>query len=180
MSAQIALLRGINVGGRAMVGMGDLRAMMERLGFQEVRTFLQSGNVLFRGGKRSGAALESFLEGEAGKALGTKPDFMVRTPAEWEQIISGNPFPAEAKRDPARLVVVFLKSVPGDQAVEALRAAIRGREVIQAAGRHLYAVYPDGQGRSKLTLTLIEAKLGTRGTARNWNTILKLGQLAGS
>jgi uncharacterized protein (DUF1697 family) len=93
--------------------------------------------------------------------------------------VARNPFPAEAERDPAHLTVVFLKDAPKAKAVEALAAAIRGREVIQADGRHLYAYYPDGVGRSKLTHALIESKLGTRGTARNWNTVLKLAQLCG-
>jgi uncharacterized protein (DUF1697 family) len=74
---------------------------------------------------------------------------------------------------------MFLKSAPAAPAVEALRAAVPGPEVIRAGGRHLYISYPDGQGRSKLTGALIEKKLGTVGTARNWNTVLKLGALAG-
>ncbi len=179
MSARVALLRGINVGGHAVVSMSELRGVLERLGFQDVRSLLQSGNLVFRGGRRNGSALEEFLEAEARKALGLQSDFIVRTGVEWAAVVARNPFPAEAERDPAHLTVVFLKDAPKAKAVEALAAAIRGREVIQADGRHLYAYYPDGIGRSKLTHALIESKLGTRGTARNWNTVLKLAQLCG-
>jgi uncharacterized protein (DUF1697 family) len=178
-SAHVALLRAINLGGRTMVSMSDLRALLERLGFQDVRTLLQSGNVVFRGGRRTGSSLEDYLEAEVRKALGLQSNVIVRTSAEWAAVVARNPFPAEAKRDPGHLTVAFLKEAPPAKAVEALRAAIRGREVIQADGRHLYAVYPDGIGRSKLTHALIESKLGTRGTARNWNTVLKVNALAG-
>ena len=81
---------------------------------------------------------------------------------------------AEAKREPARLLMVVLKSAPTAGAAAALRAAIPGRERIELVGRHLYAFYPDGMGVSKLALPLIEKRIGARGTGRNWNTVLKL------
>ena len=84
----------------------------------------------------------------------------------------------EAKADPGHLLMLCLKDEPGRDAVTALQKAIVGREVVRARGRSLYVVYPDGVGRSKLTAVLIERKLGTRGTARNWNTVLKLAALA--
>src|SRR5205823_5130806 len=98
----------------------------------------------------------------------------VRTAAEWAKIVARNPFPAEAKSDPGHLIVMLLKD---EKDVAALQAAIVGREIMRADGRQLYIVYPDGQGTSKLTNAVIERKLGTRGTARNWNTVLKLAAL---
>lgn len=92
-------------------------------------------------------------------------------------MIAGNPFPKEARNDPARLVVLFLKSAPSREAATALKRAIVGREIVNVIGRHAYVVYPDGMGRSRLTSVLIEARLGTRGTARNWNTVMKLGAM---
>ena len=89
-----------------------------------------------------------------------------------------NPFPNEAKSEPSLLHVMFLKSPPQAAVVAVLSAAVTGPEVIRAGARHLYITYPDGAGRSKLTGTLIEKKLGTSGTARNWNTVLKLEALA--
>jgi uncharacterized protein (DUF1697 family) len=173
----VALLRGINVGGHKQVAMADLRDLLGKLGFGDVQSVLQSGNLVFRGDGKTGPALERLLETAAGKRLGLETSFLVRSAAEWEEIVAKNPFPDEAKRDPARLVVLFLKDPPGGPAVRALQAAIVGREVVRVKGKHLYAVYPDGQGRSKLTLPLIEKHLGTGGTARNWNTVLRLAAL---
>ena len=178
MSVRIGLLRGINVGGHAMLAMADLREFLTVLGLRDVRTLLQSGNVVFSGGARGGAALEALLEKEMLKRIGRPTAFLVRSPGEWEDVIAGNPFPGAAKHDPGHLVVMFLKAAPEADAVGALSAGISGPEVIRAGGRHLYITYPDGMGRSKLTGALIEKKLGTVGTARNWNTVLKLGALA--
>ena len=181
MSIHIALLRGINVGGHKKVAMTDLRALLADLGFGEPRTLLQSGNVVFRSdGQKTAAALETLLETEAGQRLGLSSDFHVRPAEEWPGIIAANPFHDEAARDPGHLVVVFLKTAPSEAAVEKLRAASQGPERIQAHGRHLYVTYPAGIGDSRLTAGLMDAKLGTRGTARNWNTVLKLGALAGT
>ena len=166
---RIALLRGINVGGNKMVTMSDLREIAGRLGLRDARTLLQSGNLVFRSDKAP-AQIEKVLEKELDAV-----DVFVRTAEEWAAAVARNPFPAEAKSDPGHLLVMFLKEARNASAVE---AAIVGREVVRADGRQLYLVYPDGVGTSKLTHTLIEKKLGTRGTARNWNTVLKLAALA--
>ena len=94
--------------------------------------------------------------------------------------MAGNPFPGEAERDPGHLVVMILKGETDAGKVAALQEAIKGREVVRGKGRHVYIVYPDGIGRSRLTNALIEKKLGRSGTGRNWNTVLKLGDLAGA
>src|SRR5207248_1253385 len=150
------------------------------LGFADGRSVLQSGNLLFRGRGRPTAELERVLEKEFERRHGPPPDFLVRTADEWEAVVAQNPFPNEARRDPGRLTVVFLKTAPQATNVAALQNAIVGREIVRADGRHAYIVYPDGIGRSRLTHTLIEKTLGTRGTARNWNTVLKLSTLAKS
>ena len=177
MSPWIALLRAINVGGRNLVGMSDLRDLLESLKFTDVRTLLQSGNVVFRAPARADAELETTLERATEKRLGVATQFFVRSASEWTSIISANPLRAEAKRDPGHLLVMCLKDAPARKDVEALQAAIRGPEVVRAVGRQLYLSYPAGVGRSKLTNGLIESKLRTRGTARNWNTVLKLAAL---
>ena len=177
-TVHVALLRAVNVAGHQPVAMADLRDFLARLGFADVRSLLQSGNLVFRGGARSGAALERWLEAEAAKRLALETAFFVRTAAEWRSVIAQNPFPVAAERDPARLVVAFLKDAPPATAVKALQAAITGRETVRAKGAHAYIVYPDGQGRSRLTATVIERHLGTRGTARNWNTVLRIGGIA--
>jgi uncharacterized protein (DUF1697 family) len=174
----VALLRGVNVGGNRKVAMSDLRALATSLGLGDARTLLQSGNLVFRSNVRSAAQLETLLENGAASRLGVETDFVVRSSAELDAIVARNPFPKEAERDPAHLAVVFLKTSPSASASKALQAAIRGREVAQVDGRQAYIVYPDGMGTSKLTLPVIDRALGTRGTARNWNTVLKLGALA--
>ncbi len=179
MTAQIALLRAINVGG-IKVGMADLRALLADLGFQDAQTLLNSGNAVFRSKNKTGAALEKFLETEFAQRTGSQTDFFVRSVEEWKTIIARNPFTEEAKRDPGHLLIVVLKRAPTNQEVEALRAAITGPEIFQADGKQAYVYYSAGVGTSKLTTKLIEKKLGTPNTGRNWNTVLKLAALAES
>lgn len=168
MRTYVALLRAINVAGHQMIAMSALREAIAELGFEDVQTLLQSGNVIFRGRAASTASIEKRL------ATAFPTDFFVRTRDEWSAMVARNPFSREAKDDPARLVVMCLRDAPSGDAVAALREAIRGREYLEVHGREAYIVYPDGQGRSKLTNALIEKRLATRGTARNWNTVLKI------
>ncbi len=178
MTTYIGLLRAINLAGRNRVGMADLRDMLSALGFDEPRSLLQSGNVLFRCRPRAAAPLERLLEAELRTRLKVETDFMVRTAEEWHAIVERNPFPREAARDPGHLLLFCLKDAPDAASVKALQAAIKGPEVVRADGRQAYITFPDGVGHSKLTSALIEKKLGTRGTGRNWNTVLKLHALA--
>lgn len=178
METFIALLRGVNVGGHGAIAMADLRDFLAALGFVDARSLLQSGNLVFRAKDGPLADLENRLERQAKRRLGLDTSFFVRTADEWKAAVAENPFPAEARRDPAHLVVYFLRDSPQEQSVAALGSAIAGPEVVRARGRHLYAVYPDGIGTSKLTLGLIERKLGTVATGRNWNTVTKLDALA--
>ena len=179
MAVHLALLRAVNVGGRQPILMAELRDFLLTLGFLDVRSLLQSGNLVFRSNARTGTDLESSLEQEAAKRLDLHTDFMVRTEEEWKRIVTDNPFPEDAERHPSRLVVMFLKRAPSAKEVEALQSAITGPEIVGIHGREAYMVYPAGIGRSRLTNTFVEKKLGTRGTARNWNTVLKLASLVG-
>jgi uncharacterized protein (DUF1697 family) len=174
MGTKIALLRGINVGGKNLVAMSGLKNMFDTLGFVNVRTLLQSGNVVFGSAARTPADLEKYLETETVKRLNSQAEFFIRTAEEWEEIVRHNPFQREANTDPGRLVVMALKVAPDEVQLEALRAAIKGRERVEIWNRQAYVYYPDGQGTSKLTPRIIETKLGTRATGRNWNTVLKL------
>ncbi len=177
---QVALLRAVNLGPHGKIAMSDLRALMTALDLQDGQTLLQSGNMIFRGGARAGAALERHLEAETKKRFGLATDFFVRSAAEWTDLVAANPFPNEARADPSHLVTIFLKEAVKATAVAALQAAIVGREIVRGEGRQVYVTYPDGIGTSKLTNTVIEKKLGTRGTGRNWNTVLKLQALVGA
>ena len=178
MPVYVGLLRAVNLAGKNAVSMSALRELLADLGMHDARTLLQSGNVIFRSDIRSPATVEKVLEEGVEKRFGLKTDFFVRTTEEMNTIVADNPFPREAKQDPGHLLVGFLRDVPSGAAVTALQKAIVGREVVRAIGRHSYVVYPDGIGRSKLTSALVEKKLGTRGTGRNWNTVLKLQALA--
>jgi uncharacterized protein (DUF1697 family) len=157
--------------------MADLRDMCGKIDLDNARTLLVSGNLVFESRLGSGEKLERLLEQASTKHLGVTTDYFVRSASEWQAIIDANPFPAEAKSDPGRLVMMCLREAPDAAAVKALQAAIKGRETVRAKGKQAYFVYPDGQGTSKLTIAMIEKHLGTRGTARNWNTVLKLGEL---
>jgi uncharacterized protein (DUF1697 family) len=177
-AVHITLLRAVNLAGLNMVAMADLRDLVGRLGYRDATTLLQSGNVVFTGAKKAPGAIEETLERAARKTLGLDTSFFVRTQDEWSDVITANPFPKEAASDPGHLLVLCLKAAPDRSAVSALQRAIKGREVVRVVGRQAYITYPDGVGRSKLTSALIEKMLGTRGTGRNWNTVLKLQALA--
>jgi uncharacterized protein (DUF1697 family) len=178
MSLYIALLRAVNVGGRSLA-MAELRALLARVGAENPRTLLQSGNAVFSiAAKTPAAALETKLEQATQREFGMPVTFMLRTLKEWQAIIAANPFVQAAQDDPAHLLLMALKSAPTAAAVENLRATYRGPETIHIEGRNAYLIYPDGIGRSKLTNALLERKLGVAGTGRNWNTVCKLAALA--
>jgi len=178
MKTYLALLRAINVGGNAKVAMADLKALLADLGYADPQSLLQTGNLVFQAKESSSDKLEAKLETAIAERLGLTTDVLIRTAAEWQQAIAANPFPKEAASDPSHLLIMPLKNAPTKKAVKELQTAIHGRETVAAVGRELYIIYPDGIGRSKLTNKLIETRLATRGTGRNWNTALKLAELA--
>lgn len=173
-SVHIALLRAVNVAGRNPIVMAELRNLLTELGFVGVQSLLQTGNLVFRSKAPIGADLEEFLEAETVKRHQLQTDFFVRREEEWKRMIANNPFQDEARRDASHLVVMLLKQVPAANAVETLRASITGPERVSVDGDQAYLVYPAGIGRSRITNAFVERKLGTRGTSRNWNTVLKL------
>jgi uncharacterized protein (DUF1697 family) len=168
-----AFLRAVNVAGNSLP-MASLKAMLADIGFQEVRTLLQSGNVIFATTKRADARLETLMQRETEQRLGVRTEYFVRDASELRQIVDGNPFEREAREQPSRLAVVVLRDSPTSTGLERLRNAIRGPESVAGGARHVYISYPDGQGDTKLTNAVIERALESRGTARNWNTIAKV------
>jgi uncharacterized protein (DUF1697 family) len=172
----VAFLRAVNVGGHGNVSMARLKEFVAQLGFENPRTLLNSGNVLFSSDQRSAGDIEAVLEREADVRLTLKTDFLVRSKDELAEVIAANPFPSMAERDPSHLLVMFLKAAPDAKAVDALQAAITGPELVRPGVRCLYISYPAAIGTSKLTNAVIEGKLGTRGTGRNWNTVVKLAK----
>lgn len=178
MRTYVALLRAVNLGPHNKIGMADLRALIDGLGFHDAKTLLQSGNVGFRCNVASAERVERMVEEALAARHGLKTPVFVRSGADCREVVSANPFPKAAETDPGHLLVVFLKHAPERKAVDALQRAISGRETIKTVGRHAYIVYPDGVGRSRLTTAMLEKGLGGPGTGRNWNTVLKLCALA--
>lgn len=178
METYIVLLRGINVGGKNMVKMAELKAMLTELGFEEPQTLLQSGNVVFRTKKTSRDALEKRLREESEKRLGCTAEYFVRTREEWAELIEKNPFPEMAKKDPSHLLAVLLKSAPSANEVSEMQKLIKGPEEIRAGSEHFYITYPEGIGTSTVVKTPGWNKMVGIGTGRNWNTVLKLGEMA--
>ena len=164
-----------------MVAMADLRAALEGLGFTGVRTVLQSGNAIFAASGVGGAELERLIEAGLAKRCRIETAVFVRSAAQWRALIAGNLYPDEAARDPGRLLATVAKTPVSKKAFSALRAAVAaagGRETVAQSRGQIYAYYPDGVGRSRVTTALIERALATRVTARNWNTVLRLAQTA--
>jgi uncharacterized protein (DUF1697 family) len=173
----VAFLRAVNVGGTGRIAMASLRTLAEDIGLGDPKTLLQSGNLVFEAGGKSPAAVEKLLEREIARTLGVDTSVMVRTAAQLKATLARNPFPAQAKSDPGRLHVHFLKAAASAAAVAQLRAAIKGREIVSGAGRDVFLYFPDGAGTSKLTGAVIARHLGAAGTARNWNTVTKLAEM---
>lgn len=176
MTVFIALIRGINVGGHKKIRMADLKTSYEALGLKDVRTLLQSGNVVFRTAKSNRAQLAQALQA----ALSVEAKVILRTAEEMRKVVAANPMPEEAERGPSHFIVVFLSEQPAAAAMQSLRDAYSGPEKMHLHGAELYVEYGAGMGTSKLTIALIERKLGVTGTARNWNTVRKLVEMASS
>jgi uncharacterized protein (DUF1697 family) len=178
MSAVICLLRGVNVGGKNLIKMEALRAMAAALGWKDPRTLLQSGNMVVDAGKTPATTVADALSDRIERELGFRPTVVVRTATQLQKAVEANPYSPYARDDPKHLVIMFLAAAPARAAESALRAAIKGREVLTLKGSELYIYYPDGIGKSKLTNAVIERHLGTPGTARNWDTVTALEKLA--
>jgi uncharacterized protein (DUF1697 family) len=166
LTVHIALLRAVNLGPHKKVSMSDLRELATGLGFANPRTLLNSGNLVLEA-SATPAKLEEVLETEAKKKLGLETEFMVRSAKQWNDIVASNPFANEAANDPSHLVVMVCKGAPGNNP----KTSGAKREIVRPKGREIYIYYPDGIGTSRL-------KVDAVGTARNWNTVLKLAALA--
>ena len=178
MARYVALLRGINVSGRSIIPMADLKRVAVDLGHDEVSTYIQTGNVLFTAEKGDEAELGRSLEAAVRERFGHDVTVMVRTPAELDAVIAGNPF-LDRQDDLTKLLVTFLSEPPAAKAVTAIESWSRSNDEAVVRGRDVYLHTPDGYGRSKLTNPDVERVLGVPGTTRNWKSVLKLRELLG-
>jgi len=167
----VGLLRGVNVGGRNKVSMAELRALVESLGYREVRTFIQSGNVIFAAdGPVTAKALESAIAVKFNISVAV----VLRTPGELEQVLRENPFTGA---DPSNLHVGFMTQRPSAEVVAALDHDRFLPELFAVIGAELYLWLPDGMARTKLP-GYLDRQLRTPTTIRNWRTLNKLAELA--
>lgn len=180
MPTYISMLRGINLAGHKRVEMARLRGMFEGMGFAQVRTYINSGNVVFKTGKSAPAALSKKIEERMLAEFGFSASVITRTAAELGRAIEGNPFVKESRSDPSNVFIGFLEQAPKVDAVEKLQARAAKAEQAHCCGREIYVYYVEGMGRAKLlTHGVLEKVLEVKATMRNWNTVSKLSEMAG-
>ena len=176
MTHRIILFRGMNTGGvRAPVA--EQRAMAEAMGLKNPRTLLASGNLVVESGKAA-ATLEHDIEAAMERRFDLKVAAMARTPEQWAKLIAANPFPKEAAAHPAKVMAMVMKDGIKTGALEAVQALCREGERVEAVDGVLYFWFPNGQGQSEIFKKATPRMLGM-GTGRNWNTVLKLGEMVG-
>jgi len=177
MARLIALIRGINVGSTRKLPMAELRAACAEDGLGTVKTYIQSGNVVLDHG--SAPDVEAALARLIQARFALDVPVVVRTATQWDRLIETCPFPDGAKAAPRLLHLLACKVPPKADAIEALQARARHGEKIAAWGRHDIALhFTDGVADSKLAPTLIDRLVGAPATGRNWNTLLKLQEMA--
>jgi uncharacterized protein (DUF1697 family) len=171
-----ALLRGINLGARNRIAMADLRELVEGIGGTDVRTYVQSGNVVFRSG-RGAADLAGRLESAIAGELGLDVTVVIRTARQLRDLVTRNPF-ARSKAAPKTLYATFLAATPEQERVRRLGEQDVGPERFEIVGQDVYLFLPNGYGRVKLSNATLERQLGVAATTRNWRTVTALAELA--
>ena len=176
MGRYVAMLRAVNVGGK-QIKMTALAALFSDLGYRDVVTYIQSGNVVFTSPSRSADALARAIEARITRELRMEVRVLLRSRAELERVQQANPF-LRAGADPAKLHVTFLATKPAAALVRAAGELGFGADEFRVVGREAYLHCPNGYGRTKVNNTFFEKKLQTVATTRNWNTVNKLLELA--
>jgi uncharacterized protein (DUF1697 family) len=178
MPRYVALLRSVNVSGHGRIAMAELKESFASLGYTDVVTYIQTGNVLFGSPSKSAARLGAAIERQLAADFGHSPAVILRTVPELLRIGSSSPFPAQGA-DPGRHHVTFLAQAPSQARLAALQLPSSRRDELVIDGREVYVHTPDGYAETKFTGTFLERHLGVVSTTRNWNTVTKLGALAG-
>jgi uncharacterized protein (DUF1697 family) len=174
----ISILRGINVSGSKLINMEALRGIYEGMGLKKVRTYIQSGNVVFQGARSSASSLENRISGAIHEATGFEVPVLVKSLEELEFTLEHNPFLKERKLDPSFLHVTFLKKLPESAQKEKISGDF-GTDEFFFLGKDIYLFCPNGYGSTKLTNNYFENKLKIQATTRNWRTLAELKRMAG-
>jgi uncharacterized protein (DUF1697 family) len=177
MERMVALLRAVNVGGRKLA-MAELRALCAELGWSDVATYIQSGNIVFAAGTKPAAA-EAQLEKAVAGRFGMEVPAIVRTRAQWRAYVPPRAFGGAARDEPSRLMMILSKRPPDGDAEAALQARATAGERVKRAGDALWVHFPEGLARSKLTPSLIDRLVGSPATARNYRTVVRLREMLG-
>ena len=178
MPIYIAMLRGINVGGKKIVRMEHLRASFEALEFGRVRTYVQSGNVIFKAVRASPDDLSKTIAEKISKEFGFPIPVIVRTSDEMGRVVGGNSFLKERGLDPSKLHITFLAAPPAKDAKERIDALNAGPDQFRITGREIYLYCPGGYGRTKLSNNAVEKALSIGATTRNWTTVSTLARIS--
>jgi uncharacterized protein (DUF1697 family) len=173
MRSHVAFLRGINVGGKAIISMKQLAEIADRIGLASVKTYLQSGNIVFSAPDDEIDAKISDFERAIETEFGFRPAILVRSAEEMASVMAMNPFTGNGV-NPSRLITVFLRSMPKTADIERLEPSRFPDVSIAVLGQEMYVLYSEGMGNSKFVPAYYEPRLGTVGTARNWNTVAKI------
>lgn len=176
MQTYVALLRGINVGGRNKLPMSDLTSILEQLGLHRIQTYIQSGNVLFDTEATEIKALEKKIADEIEAKKGFSPRTLILPLKKLQEAAASNPFP-QAEDDPSKLHIAFAQKIPEEPDLELLESVRKDSESFRFVDDVLYLHAPDGIGRSKLAAN-VERGLGVAATMRNWRTVQKLLSMA--
>jgi uncharacterized protein (DUF1697 family) len=174
----IAMLRAVNVAGYQKISMEALKALCTSMGLREVRTYIQSGNIVFREHREAPAKMALQLEERIEAEFGFRPAVMVRTAAEMRRVIADNPFAGRSGIEPNRLLVVFMDSAPTQKAREQVLGLDCDPEEMHILGREIYIYYPNGMARPKIPVARLEKMLRCSSTGRNLNTVNKLMAMA--
>jgi uncharacterized protein (DUF1697 family) len=173
----VALLRSVNVAGHGRLAMAELKEVFVGLGYTDVSTYIQTGNVIFHTPGRSAKKIESAIEHELEHAFGAAPTVILRTLPELARCVAASPYPGQGA-DPSRHHVTFLAAAPTQARLAAFSPPASGRDELTIIGREVYVHTPDGYANTKLTGTYLERHLDVMSTTRNWNTVTKLNALA--
>ena len=172
----IVLLRGINVGGRNMIPMADLRALCSKSGMTDVVSYIQSGNLVLSAPGNS-ASVEAEIERLIERRFKLSVAVIVRRASDWPAYMKGNPFAGESKSEGNRVMLALSKRAPLAGAVEGLQERAANLERVRQAGDALWIHFPEGSGTSKLSPAVFDRLVGSPVTIRNWRTVLKLGEM---